>query len=93
MIPDGRYTAVVDRIEDGLATILLEENDRDAYELVVDPDELPEEARHADAVLTIEVEAEDLADVTYEAEETKERREAAQSRFDRLSKRPPKDDE
>ncbi|MFT4947553.1 MAG: putative AlkP superfamily phosphohydrolase/phosphomutase [Natronomonas sp.] len=93
MIPDGRYTAVVDRIEDGLATILLEEDGEDAYELVVDPDELPEEARQDDAVLTVNVDDEDLITATYEAEETKERREAAQSRFDRLSKRPPKDDE
>lgn len=93
MIPDGRYTAVVDRIEDGLATILLEEGGTDAYELVVDPEELPEGARHGDAVLTVDVEDEDLVDVTYDLEETEERREAAQSRFDRLSKRPPKDDE
>jgi predicted AlkP superfamily phosphohydrolase/phosphomutase len=93
MIPNGRYTAVVDRIEDGLAAILLEEDGEDAYELVVDPDELPEEARHGDAVLTVDVEDEELDSVTYEAEETEERRDAAQSRFDRLSKRPPKDDE
>jgi hypothetical protein len=92
MIPDGQYTAVVDRIEDGLAAVLVEEEGTDAYELLVEPSELPEEAQNADAVLTVEVQDGDLAEARYEANETAERRETAQNRFDRLSERPTSDD-
>ncbi|WP_336326466.1 DUF3006 domain-containing protein [Halovenus sp. HT40] len=93
MIPDGQYTAVVDRIENGLAAVLLEENGTDAYELLVEPAELPEDGQHADAVLNIEVRGEEVVEARYEASETEERLESAQSRFDRLSKRPQSDDD
>lgn len=89
MIPDGRYTAVVDRIEDGHAVVLIEEDGTDAYELLVEPAELPDNGRHANAVLTVEIQDEQLGEASYEASETEERRESAQSRFDRLSERPP----
>lgn len=93
MIPDGEYTAVVDRIEDDLAAVLIEEDGKDAYELLVDPMELPKDGQHADAVLTIELQDGELAEASYEPSETEERRESAQSRFDRLSERPPSDDD
>ncbi|MFC7059940.1 DUF3006 domain-containing protein [Halovenus salina] len=93
MIPDGQYTAVVDRIEDGLAAVVLEEDATDAYELLVEPAELPEDGQHADAVLSVEMQDGELVEARYEASETKERRESAQSRFDRLSERPPSDDD
>lgn len=93
MIPDGQYTAVVDRIEDGLAAVLLEEDGTDAYELLVEPAELPVDAQHADAVLTVEMQDGELVDASYEISETEERRKSAQSRFDRLSKRPPSDED
>lgn len=90
MIPDGTYTAVVDRIEDGLATLELAD-DGDRYELVVDPEELPDPACHADAVLHVAVDDGDLVDATYDDAETEARRERSQSRFDRLSRRPSRD--
>jgi len=93
MTPDGTYTAVVDRIEDGLATLILEADGEDAAQLDVDPSVLPAAARHSDAVLTIEVQGGDLTAATYERAETEEREAAAQSRFDRLSERAPRDDE
>jgi hypothetical protein len=93
MIPDGQYTAVVDRIEDGLAAVLLEEDGRDAYELLVEPAELPEDGQHANAVLTVEVQDGELVKASYDPDETEERRDSAQSRFDRLSERPSSDDE
>jgi hypothetical protein len=93
MIPDGRYTAVVDRIEDGLAAVLLEEDGTDDDELLVEPDELPDDGQHADAVLTVEVQGGELVEASYESGETEHRRESAQSRFDRLSERPPSADE
>jgi len=93
VIPDGEYTAVLDRIEDGLATLVFETDGTDADELVVDPAAVPSEGRHADAVLTIEIKEEEIVAVTYKASETEERRERAQRRFDRLSRRPPSDDD
>ena len=93
MIPDDQYTAVVDRIEDGHATILLEEDCEDAHELVVYPEALPSEGRHSDAMLTVEITDGRLAEVKYRPDETEARQESAQSRFDRLSERPPSDDE
>lgn len=92
MIPDGEYTAVVDRIEDGLAAVLIEKDGADAYELLVEPAELPEDGQHADAVLTVEIQDAELIEASYNTSETEERRESSQSRFDRLSERPPSDD-
>lgn len=93
MIPGSQYTAVVDRIEDGHATILLEEDGEDVHELVVYPEALPSDGRHSDAILTVEITDGELAEVTYRPDETEARQESAQSRFDRLSERPPSDDD
>jgi hypothetical protein len=93
VIPDGEYTAVVDRIEDGSAAILVEEDGTDAYELAVEPSDLPSDAQAADAVLTVVVRNGELVDAHYEPAETEKRRASAQHRFDRLSERPPSDDE
>ena len=93
MIPDGQYTAVVDRIEDGHATILLEEDGEDAHELVVCPGALPSDGRHSDAILTVEINDDELAEAKYRPDETEARQESSQSRFDRLSERLPSDDE
>jgi hypothetical protein len=93
MIPNGRYTAVVDRIEDGLAAVLIEEDGTDAYELLVEPEKLPEDGQHADAVLTVEVQNDELVEASYQPNETESRKESAQNRFDRLSERPPSDED
>lgn len=93
MIPDGTYTAVVDRIEDDLATLLLEEDGTDAYQLDVDPGVLPTEGQHSDAILTVEMSDGELATTTYKSEETETRQESAQSRFDRLAERPSRPDD
>lgn len=90
MIPDGTYTAVVDRIEDTLATLQLESDGNDVYNLVVGEEELPEPARHADAVLEVQLADQELVAATYDEQETKARKKQAQDRFDRLSERPTK---
>jgi hypothetical protein len=90
MIPNGTYTAVVDRFEDDLAALEVEGED-ERYELVVPTASLPEEGQAVDAVLVIEVDDGDLVDAVYKPTETEERKESAQSRYDRLSRRPPKD--
>lgn len=109
MIPDGTYTAVVDRIEDGLATLELTPvadecgrdrpvadesgTDRERYSLVVCEEHLPADGRHADAVLAVTLADEALEEATYDPGETGARAGAAQDRFDRLSDRPPSDDQ
>ena len=92
MIPDGTYTAVLDRIEDTLATLEIEDGG-DLHALVVDEARLPAAARHQDALLSVVIEDGDLVEASYDREETTARGERAQDRFDRLSRRPPQDDE
>jgi hypothetical protein len=62
------------------------------HELTIDATALPEAARRADAVVQIELEEGDIVEVEYLLEETERREERAQSRFDRLSRRPPNGD-
>jgi hypothetical protein len=90
MLPDGTYTAVVDRIEDGIATLEVDTEDG-LSALETEAAELPAEARTADAVLEITVADSSLAEVTHKPDETADRASEAQRRFDRLSKRPPRD--
>ena len=91
-IPDGAYTAVVDAVEDGLATVFFERDDEEVDDAVVDAETLPEEGRRADAILDVDIEDGQIVTATYDPERTATRSEAAQDRFDRLSSRPPKDD-
>ncbi|USZ68507.1 DUF3006 domain-containing protein [Halorussus salilacus] len=97
MVPDGRYTAVVDRFEtgrpggrgDGERAVLLVEDDEDlAGELAVRPGRLPAEAREQDAVLRVTVRNGILVSARRDPDETERRSEEAQSRFDRLAERP-----
>jgi hypothetical protein len=90
-LADGTYTAVVDAIEDGLATVFFERDGDDVGDAVLDADRLPEEGRHADAILDVRIEDGSIVTATYEPDLTEARSEAAQDRFDRLSERPPKD--
>lgn len=92
-LPDGTYTAVVDLIEDGLATVFLEENGSDVADTMIDASVLPEAGRHADAIFSVTVTEGEFEGWQYEPETTTDRKEAAQDRFDRLSSRPPSDDD
>jgi hypothetical protein len=92
MIPDGTYSAVVDEIDASLARLELQAADDELYELVVAVAELPDAGRETGAVLTVEVVDENLVEAEYEPGETTRRRERAQDRFDRLSKRPSDDE-
>ena len=91
MIPDGEYTAVVDRLEETLAVLEVNAED-DLQELIVEEESLPADGRHSDAILHITVRDGDVVEATYDAEETNEQGERSQNRFDRLSKRPPQTD-
>ena len=84
------YRGVLDRFEDDLAVVLLEHDGETVGDIAVPREQLPDEGRHQDAVFTIEMEGETVQTISYCPEET---REQAQSRFDRLSQRPPGSDE
>ncbi|MBX0305718.1 DUF3006 domain-containing protein [Haloarcula salinisoli] len=90
-LADGTYTAVVDSIEDGLATVFLEDDGDEVGNAVIDATALPDDGQHADAVLSVTVADGELVEWDYDAELTSTRREQAQDRFDRLSERPPSD--
>lgn len=85
---DGTYTGVLDRIEDGETAVLLLESDGETVDQrEVDVAVLPESGQHEGAVFEVTVEAGEVADFELQPETEAERREAAQDRFDSLSKR------
>lgn len=92
MTLDGDYRAVLDRIEDDLAVLELDD-DGDLHELLVTVDHLPPVARRQDAVLDVTLRDGRFVDATYKRRATRRLRQQSQSRFDRLSRRPPRDDE
>lgn len=87
------YTGVIDRFEDDLAVILLEEEGDVVDELVLDRGDLPVDATHVDAILEVTFEDGEVTDIVYDAAETENRKDQAQSRFDRLAERPPSEDD
>lgn len=92
-LADGEYTAVVDAIEDGLATVFFEEGGEEVGSAVIDVETLPADARHPDAILTVEITDSEFSQLRYEPDRTEARKQTAQDRFDRLSSRPPRDDD
>ena len=92
MLPDGAYTAVVDRLEDEQAVLEVAGEEDELRELILNTEELPLDGRHTNAILSVRVTDEALVETTYHPEETEQRQEDAQSRFDRLSRRPPDDE-
>lgn len=98
MMEDGTYTAVLDRFEVDaddrrLAVLVVEVSEESVDDLVAAAEELPEDARRQDAVLEVSVADGKLSSADYRPEETQRRAEDAQSRFDRLSRRPDDDGE
>ena len=88
-LPNGAYTAVVDTIEDGLATVFFEQEGVEKGNAIVDADTLPESGQHADAILSVTIEDGTIQTATYEPEQTADRQATAQDRFDSLSERYP----
>ena len=86
-------TAVLDRFEDDQAVLLLEGDDELVDELVVEVTDLPEEAQHQNAVLTVTRDDTEGIEFTYEPGETESRIERAKRRFDHLARRPPHDED
>lgn len=92
MTLDGTYTAVLDRIEDDLAVLEVSDDADGTHELVVGVDELPAEGRNPDAIFDLELRDGEIAAATYDEGRTESRKADAQDRFDRLSSRPPRDE-
>ena len=92
-VADGEYTAVVDSVEDGLATVFFEQDGTEIGHAMIDATELPEDGQRADAILSVTVDAGAIVAADYRPETTATRKDAAQSRFDRLSSRPPSDED
>ncbi|GAB7092545.1 hypothetical protein JCM18237_28160 [Halorubrum luteum] len=83
---NGTYTAVVDRIVDGkTAVLLLEDGDEVIDQIDLPVERLVKQAQHEGVVLTVEMVAGEIDSIQYEPQETRERRESAKERLDRLS--------
>ncbi|MEF8857223.1 MAG: DUF3006 family protein [Haloplanus sp.] len=91
VLDDGCYTAVVDSVEDGFATVFFERDGEDVGNAVLDASTLPEDARHDDAILRVTITDGELSEAVYDPERTGDRAARAQDRFERLSERPPSD--
>ena len=79
-----QFTGVIDRFEEELAVILLEADGDVVDEIVLDRSELPAEAAHSDAILEVTLTDGEVTELSYNPDETTDRKERAQSRFDRL---------
>lgn len=85
-----QYTGVLDRFEDEEAVLLLGADGETVGDLIVERDMLPTDGAHQDAVFTVRLSDDgDLETIEYRPDRTAQRNDRAQSRFDRLSKRPP----
>jgi hypothetical protein len=92
-LPDGAYTAVVDTIEDSLATVFFEQDGVQKGSAVIDAETLPESGQRADAILSVTIENSTIETANYQPDETADRAAITQDRFDSLSERPPSKDE
>lgn len=86
MTLDGTYTATFDRLEDGLAVLLVEADGETVDERHLQAKELPDAAAEG-AVLEVTFEAGELVDIGHRPEETSSRRMRLREKFDRLSRR------
>ncbi|MCU4719678.1 DUF3006 domain-containing protein [Halapricum hydrolyticum] len=89
----GTYTAVLDRFEDELAVLLIEDDGDVVSDVTIERSDLPQPGRHQDAIFDVEFEDGEVVSVVYDSETTEKRSRAAQSRFDRLSRRLPDDED
>jgi len=68
------YTGVIDRFEDDLAVILLEDDGDVVDELVLDRGDLPTDAAQEDAILEVTLEDGEVTDLVYDADRDENRR-------------------
>jgi hypothetical protein len=87
MIDDGRYTGVVDRIEEGVAVVIVEFEGRPVEEFHLGSEDLPEGVTGG-SVCRVTLSDGEVDGIDADPTATDERRESARRRFDRLSRRP-----
>lgn len=93
VLDDGTYVATIDRISEGIAVLLIEgENTAIEERQIDDLERIPEDGRHAGAVLHVKVADGHIIDIMYDPEGEQTRRAEMDERFDRLSDRPPSRD-
>jgi len=61
--------------------------------VLLEASRLPSDAQHANAIFSVTLSGGRIESASYEPDQTAIRTEAAQDRFDRLSKRPPSDED
>lgn len=87
---DGAYRATVDRVVEGRAVVLVEDDGRVVEEFSVPAEKLPAEGRTERSVLEVVFDDGSLDHVRSDPEETDRRMAEVRRRFDRLARRPPK---
>ncbi|MDL5363859.1 hypothetical protein [Halalkalicoccus sp. NIPERK01] len=108
-LPDGTYIGTIDRIEEGIAVILIEDEKRDAdavaenddrtsdreirEEIHCSADTLSQRARDELGVVSIELVDGEIVEIEHQSQATQQRRSELQDRFDELAERPPGRDE
>lgn len=90
---DGSYIAVLDRFEGERAVFVVEDENEAVAEFDAPRADVPEEGEHTDAVFRMQFDHGEVMSLTYDADETASREQATQTRFDRLSKRLPREED
>ncbi|WP_224450494.1 DUF3006 domain-containing protein [Haloprofundus salilacus] len=86
------YTLVLDRFEEDDAVLLVEQDGDLVDEIVLPKTMLPADGQHQDAIFSVRHMSETVTELQYDPEQTQERKESAQDRFNRLSQRLPSED-
>lgn len=108
-LPDGTYIGTIDRIEEGIAVILIEDENSDAEavaendapasdreirkEIHCSADTLSQRVRDELGVVSIEFVDGEIVEIEHQSQATQQRRSELQERFDELAERPPGRDE
>lgn len=104
-LPDGRYTGTIDRIEEAVAVILIEDKESDTAdvaeskasvsereileELHCSAEDLPQRARDDLGVVSVTLVDGEIEAIEHRPQATRHRRSELQDRFDELAERPP----
>lgn len=86
-LPDGEYTATVDRIVDGETAVVLIEAEGDVVDQIDLPVERTPSGCEAGSVVSVTVTDGELTDIVTRPDQTKDRRERIEEKLGRLSRR------
>lgn len=86
-IEDGTYTAVVDNVEDGIARIFIEDDETEIGCVHMEEEDFPMKQLGENEIYKVCIKSEKIAGCRFDQEETQNRIERMQEKFDRLSSR------